>query len=102
MTAVLTAATSAGSGRWRSPSLRPRRSTGQLRYYVGKGEFTADPIPPEFFGCAGVAEISDLQRKINRLGYAGYRHHVGVSPGTWERAVREAFNRYLGYTETEL
>jgi L-fucose isomerase-like protein len=75
---------------------------GQLRYYVGSGEFTVDSIPPEFFGCAGVAEISGLQRKINRLGYAGYRHHVGVSPGCWERAVREAFNRYLGYTETEL
>ena len=75
---------------------------GQLRYYVGDGKFTADPIPPEFFGCAGVAEIPGLQRKINRLGYAGYRHHVGVSPGVWERAVREAFNRYLGYTETEL
>lgn len=75
---------------------------GQLRYYVSEGEFTEDVIPPEYFGCGGVAQISDLQRKINRLGYAGYRHHVGVTPGRWERAVREAFQRYLGYTETEI
>ena len=75
---------------------------GTLRYYAGTGEFTADPIPPEFFGCGGVARIDGLQRRVTRLGYAGYRHHVGVTPGTWERAVREAFERYLGYTVTEL
>ena len=75
---------------------------GQLRYYAGIGEFTADEIPPEFFGCGGVARIAELQRKLNRLGYAGYRHHVGVSPGHWERAIREAFDRYLGYTRTEI
>jgi len=75
---------------------------GMLRYYVGTGEFTNDLIPPEFFGCGGAAHIPDLQRKINRLGYAGYRHHVGVTPGRWERALREAFDRYLGYSVTEL
>ena len=75
---------------------------GELRFYAGEGSFTGDPIPPEFFGCGGAARIPDLQRRINRLGYAGYRHHVSVSPGNWERALREAFTRYLGWKETAL
>jgi L-fucose isomerase-like protein len=30
---------------------------GVLRCYVGEGRFTEDPIPAEFFGCGGVAEV---------------------------------------------
>ncbi len=75
---------------------------GKLRFYLGEGEFTADPIPPEFFGCAGVAQIPELQAKLNRLGYAGYRHHVSVSPGKWQPALHEAFTRYLGYELTAI
>ena len=63
---------------------------------------TADPIAPEFFGCAGVARIAGLQRKLQSLGYAGYRHHVTVTFGRVEAALREAFQRYLGYEVTEL
>ena len=75
---------------------------GKLSFYFGEGEFTSDPIPPEFFGCAGVARIDNLQQKLYRLGYAGYRHHVSVSPGSVELALREAFTRYLNYEITEL
>jgi L-fucose isomerase-like protein len=75
---------------------------GKLRFYLGEGEFTADPIPPEFFGCAGVAQIDNLQQKLYRLGYAGYRHHVSVAPGRVASALREAFTRYLNYELTEI
>ena len=75
---------------------------GKLSFYIGEGEFTADPIPPEFFGCAGVARIEDLQRKLHNIGYAGYRHHVSVAPGRVAAALREAFTRYLKYEITEL
>ena len=30
---------------------------GKLKFYLGEGRFTDDPIPDDFFGCAGVAEI---------------------------------------------
>jgi L-fucose isomerase-like protein len=70
---------------------------GKLKFYLGEGEFTADKIPDEFFGCAGVAHIDDLQEKLNKIGYAGYRHHVAVAPGLVEAAMREAFIRYLNY-----
>lgn len=75
---------------------------GKLSFYIGDGEFTADPIAPEFFGCAGVAKIENLQRKLYNLGYAGYRHHVSVAPGRVASALREAFSRYLGYEITEI
>ncbi len=70
---------------------------GKLKFYLGEGEFTNDEIPQEFFGCAGVAHIDKLQDKLNKIGYAGYRHHVTVAPGHVENAMREAFTRYLNY-----
>jgi hypothetical protein len=44
-----------------------------------------------------VAHIDSLQEKLNKIGYAGYRHHVAVAPGHVESAMREAFTRYLNY-----
>ncbi len=70
---------------------------GKLCFYLGKGEFTNDKIPDEFFGCAGVAKIADLQRKLQMVGYEGYRHHVSVTFGEVGEMVHEAFKRYLKY-----
>ncbi|MFZ4397511.1 MAG: L-fucose/L-arabinose isomerase family protein, partial [Kiritimatiellia bacterium] len=75
---------------------------GRLVFYLGEGAFTADPIADDFFGCAGVAQIADLQRKLLAIGRQGYRHHVSVTTGHAAEAVREAFVRYLDYTVTEL
>ncbi|HOF87931.1 MAG TPA: hypothetical protein PLZ36_07480 [Armatimonadota bacterium] len=73
---------------------------GRLRFYLGEGAFTGEPIADDFFGCAGVAEIAGLQAKLRTIGYAGYRHHVGVTSGHVAQGAREAFVRYLGYEET--
>lgn len=54
---------------------------GRLRWYVGEGWFTDDPIPANFFGCAGVAEVENLQDIMLHVGYNGHRHHVSVTPG---------------------
>ncbi|NLX98734.1 MAG: hypothetical protein GXY83_21455 [Rhodopirellula sp.] len=75
---------------------------GRLHFYLGEGRMTADPIPADFFGCAGVAEIGDLQRKLQTIGYLGHRHHVGVTPGHVAAPVREAWEKYLGYDVTLL
>ncbi len=69
---------------------------GRLKYFLGAGRFTADPIPPEFFGCAGVAEIPGLQDVLLRLGREGHRHHVAVAAGIVVEPLREALVRYLG------
>jgi L-fucose isomerase-like protein len=70
---------------------------GKLKFYLGQGRFTEDPIPENFFGCAGVAQIDDLQDALQTIGYLGHRHHVSVTPGHLAAPVREAFVRYLGY-----
>ncbi|MCK4373987.1 MAG: hypothetical protein KAX19_01620, partial [Candidatus Brocadiae bacterium] len=73
---------------------------GKLKFYLGQGCFTEDPIPAEFFGCAGVAHIEGLQDTLQTIGYGGHRHHVSVTPGWVLEPVREAFEKYLGYDVT--
>ena len=73
---------------------------GNLKFYLGEGRFTADPIPDDFFGCAGVAEIAGLQNTLQTIGYHGHRHHTSVTPGTVAAPVREAFEKYLDYEVT--
>lgn len=71
---------------------------GELNFYLGEGQFTNDPIPEEFFGCAGVARIRNLQNVLLYVGHNGHRHHVSIVPG--ERLVepiKEALESYLGY-----
>ncbi len=75
---------------------------GRLKFYSGEGEFTGKPLGEGFFGCGGAAHIPGLQQKLVNIGYAGYRHHVSVTPGRWKRAVDEAFSRYLGYEQTQI
>ncbi len=71
--------------------------SGKIAVYLGQGRFTADPIPREFFGCAGVAEIPRLQDALLTIGYAGHRHHVSVTPEHVLAPVHEALDKYLGY-----
>ena len=73
---------------------------GKLRFYLGEGSFTEDPIPTDFFGCGGVAEISRLQDVLHHVGYNGYRHHVSVTRGEVLAPVREALEHYMGFSVT--
>ena len=77
-------------------------SDGRLRFYLGQGRFTRDRIPKDFFGCPGVAQIANLQRVLQRIGYMGHRHHTSVTPTHVAEPVREAFEKYLGYEVTML
>lgn len=71
---------------------------GKLEFYLGEGRFTNDPIPDEFFGCGGVAEIKNLQDILLFVGKNGHRHHVSVTPGQRMVApMKEALEHYLGY-----
>lgn len=69
---------------------------GKPRFYLGEGVITDDPIPSEFFGCAGVAHIERLQEVLLYIGRNGYRHHVSVTPGHIIEPVREALEYYMG------
>lgn len=70
---------------------------GKIDLYLGEGRFTEDTIPTDFFGCAGVAEISNLQDVLLHIGRFGHRHHVSVTPGHYELPLRDALQNYLGY-----
>ena len=73
---------------------------GKLKFFLGEGEFTDDPIADDFFGCAGVAKINNLQDVLQTIGYAGHRHHVSTTPGHILTPISEAFTKYLGYDLT--
>ena len=71
--------------------------SGKIKCCLGEGNFTDDAIPDEFFGCAGVVEIENLQNILLYLGQNGYRHHVSVTRGHVVNPVCEALSRYLGF-----
>ena len=73
---------------------------GKLCFYLGQGRFTNDKIPADFFGCAGVAQIPDLQTTLQTIGYLGHRHHTSATAGHVLEPLREAFEKYLGYDVT--
>ncbi len=75
---------------------------GKLTVYMDEGTFTGEEIEKEFFGCAGVAEIPNLQSKLIRLARNGFRHHTAVGKGRMAAVLREAFGTYLGYDLFEL
>lgn len=72
-------------------------AAGEVNFYVGSGRITQDDFSKEFFGCAGVAEISHLQDVLQWIGRNGHRHHVTLTPGHFAEPIVEAFERYLGY-----
>ena len=70
---------------------------GKIYIYFDEGEFTEDNIEKEYFGCAGVAKISNLQDKLIRLARNGFKHHTTVANGHVKDILEEAFRYYLHY-----
>lgn len=75
---------------------------GRLIVYASEAEFTDDPIEPEYFGCAGVARVEDLQDKLIALARGGFKHHTSVGVGHMKAVLDEAFRTYLRYDVVEI
>ena len=73
---------------------------GRAKMYLGEGSFTTDPIPNNYFGVAGVAEIRNLQDVLLHIGQSGHRHHVSITPGRVETPVAHALAHYLDFEVT--
>ena len=73
---------------------------GRAKIYLGQGRITKDPIPADFFGCAGVAEIPRLQDVLLHIGRNGHRHHVSLTAGHVLAPLQEALEYYLGFDVT--
>jgi len=74
-----------------------KTESGRFVTYLGQGRITEDKIEEAFFGCAGVAEIPELQKTLRGICKNGFRHHVSIVLSHAEESLREAFNVYLGY-----
>jgi L-fucose isomerase-like protein len=70
---------------------------GRVKMYLGEGSFTPDPIPENFFGVAGVAEIRNLQDVLLHIGMNGHRHHVSITPGSIQTPIQHALENYLDF-----
>jgi len=70
---------------------------GKFKVYASEAAFTGESIEKEYFGCAGVANIPDLQNKLIRLARGGFKHHTTVGIGHMKDILTEAFKTYLGY-----
>lgn len=70
---------------------------GAVKVYLGQGRITDDPIPANFFGVAGVAEVEKLQNVLLHVGVTGHRHHVSITPGCVQEPLHHAFANYLGF-----
>jgi len=75
---------------------------GKIVVYASESRFTDDPIEDGYFGCAGVAEIGNLQDKLIRLARGGFKHHTSVCEGHVKEVLREAFTTYLHYDYEEI
>ena len=70
---------------------------GRVKMYLGRGRFTADPLPENYFGVAGVAEIRNLPEVLLHIGNSGHRHHVSITPGDVQAPVAHALAHYLDF-----
>lgn len=68
---------------------------GKMRWYLGTGKFTKDRIPEDFFGCAGVAKIKNLEDVLMHIVRTGHRHHMNLTPGDHAAVLQEALGYYL-------
>lgn len=75
---------------------------GRIKIYFSEGRFTEDVIEDTYFGCAGVAQIPDLQNKLIRLARGGFKHHTTVGVGHKKDILTEAFATYLHYDVTSI
>jgi L-fucose isomerase-like protein len=73
---------------------------GRVKMYLGEGRITRDPVPENFFGVAGVAEIRNLQDVLLHVGVNGHRHHVSITPGCVQESLKEALGHYLNFDVT--
>lgn len=70
---------------------------GKIVIYASEGKMTDDPIENGYFGCAGVAQIDNLQDKLIKLARGGYKHHTAVGTRHIKSVLEEAFTTYLHY-----
>ncbi len=68
---------------------------GQIKTYVGDGEFTDDPI--QTFGSRAVVKVDGLQQLLKYVCRNGFEHHTAMTLGYTGAVLEEAFGNYMGW-----
>lgn len=74
-----------------------KTENGELCSFATEGVLTDDYVGDSFFGCGIVFKKDNIEKFLRYMCENGYRHHVAITKGFWSEAVREAFDKYLGY-----
>lgn len=74
-----------------------KTENGRLCAFVTQGELTGESTGEGFFGCSAVFRRPDAEAMLRYMCKNGYRHHVAIAPGSWSRAINEAFENYLDF-----
>jgi L-fucose isomerase and related proteins len=69
---------------------------GKIKCYAGEGEFTADPF--DMNGGIAVCKIGDVRGLMRHVTREGFEHHVAMVRGGSAEVLREAVERYLGWS----
>ena len=74
-----------------------KTENGKVYAFVSEASFTSDKIEPEFFGTGKVLRKTDVNALSNYMAENGYKHHLAITYGKVSEAVKEAFDKYLGF-----
>lgn len=68
---------------------------GQIRAYIGEGEYTDDPF--DMVGGVAVCQISNLRKLMNYICKNGFEHHVGMVRGNWAEVIEHSLTNYFNW-----
>lgn len=68
--------------------------TGEMKLYVGEGEFTDEPVPTK--GGVASCKVPQLQALLRYICDNGFEHHVSFARGHVADIIDEAFSKYIG------
>jgi L-fucose isomerase-like protein len=68
-------------------------SKGQIKGYLGQGEFTDDPF--EMDGGIAVCKVPHLRELLAYLCQNGFEHHVAMTRSHCAEVLREAISKYM-------
>ena len=71
-------------------------AAGRIKCYVGEGSFTDDPYPMD--GGIAVCKVPRLRKLFATLCANGFEHHVAMARGASAASIREATEKYLGWS----
>jgi len=70
-------------------------TAGEVRAYLGEGEFTDDPY--DMAGGIGVCRVEKLQQLMKFMCKNGFEHHVGMARSRCAAVIEEAVANYLDW-----